>query len=354
MLSTRRSFLQLLTALGAASSLSRGMARAQDSPGPVDQRLFPKPLSPGQTVALIAPASSVAENEEIRYAADILSSFGFQVRMGRNLFARWGYLAGSDERRAADVNHAFADPTIDAIIALRGGYGTMRILPHLDYRSIRRNPKILLGYSDLTALLNAIHRKTGLITFHGPIAKQEFSPYTLAEFKKVLFEGVAPAALATPPPFSAGEGRVEKRNRLLRLAPGKARGRLIGGNLSLLSRVTGTPYEPLYQGKILFMEEVNEEPYKLDGMLSQLLLAGRLQQCAGIAFGKCSDCEADGNSLSVEEVLRDRLGSLGIPVLSGLMIGHIQDQSTLPIGCEAELDVDAGTLTLLEAGVRPS
>ncbi|MCB1053290.1 MAG: LD-carboxypeptidase [Acidobacteria bacterium] len=352
MVFSRRSFL---AGLASTATISQGLFARSVSDGPRDERIFPKPLAAGQTVALIAPASNASENEDIRYAADILHSFGFQVRMGKNLFERWGYLAGTDAQRAADVNAAFADPEVDAIIALRGGYGTMRILPHIDYKLIKSNPKVLLGYSDLTALLNAIHRKTGLVTFHGPIAKQEYSDYTLAEFKKVMFNPEVPTPLGSPPAFTPREGHAERNNRLLRIHSGKARGRLVGGNLSLLARTAGTPYEAHYKNKILFMEEIGEEPYRIDSMLSQLWLAGRFQECAGIVFGKCSDCDAEGpNSLTLETLLRDRLGYLGIPVLSGLMFGHISDQTTLPIGCEAELDVEAGTLTLLEAGVRNS
>ena len=226
------------------------------------------------------------------------------------------------------------------------------MLPFLDYELIGNNPKILLGYSDITALLVAIHVKTGLVGFHGPIARQNFSEYTLAEFKKVLVEPSADVFIAGPPPFEAGEGQVEQENRITKFIGGSARGRLIGGNLSLLVTLIGTPFEPDFRNCVLFLEDVGEAPYKVDRMLTRLWLAGKLQQVAGIAFGKFTDTDDyEGNTFSIEEVIRMRCEPLGVPTIRGLMIGHIDDQAVVPLGIEAELDAEAGTLRLLEAAV---
>lgn len=317
----------------------------------------PKALAPGQTIGLLAPSSPAHEDEQIHMALEMLESLGFRVKTGAHLYRRYGYLAGKDTERAADLNDLFADDRVDAIMAFRGGYGASRLLPALDYAMIRRNPKILLGYSDITALLNGIHTQTGLVTFHGPIADGNFTDYTLAEFKKVLMHPTAPLSIGAPPTVEPREGRVDRKNRLVRIAPGNARGPLIGGNLTLMAHLTGTPYAPDFTGKILFLEDVNEAIYALDRYLTQLWLAGSLQKVAGIVLGKFTDCKpsySSGSSLSLEQALADRCLPLGIPVLRGLMIGHIDEQTIVPVGCEAELDVEAGTLTLLESPCTPA
>lgn len=302
-------------------------------------------------VGLVAPASPPHEPEGVRYGIEVLQSFGFEVVQGAHLWARDQYLAGSDRQRADDVNRMFRRSDIDAVFCLRGGYGSSRILPFLDYEAIRENPKVITGFSDISALVLAIHTLTGLVTFHGPVAEQGFSDYTLAEFKKVMMEPVAPVSVAAPPPFERSEGQVERNNRLTRFVGGKARGRLMGGNLSLLTHLMGTPYEPDFQGRILFLEDIDEAPYQVDRMLTQLWLTGKLQQVAGVVLGKFSRSDDDGNSFSLEEVFEQRFVPMGVPTLRGLMIGHVSDRASLPLGIEAELDVDAGTLTLLEPAV---
>jgi muramoyltetrapeptide carboxypeptidase len=343
----RRDFIKatIATSLLATIPLS-GLAISASGP-----KIKPKRLKPGDTIGLIAPSSNTWENEEIDFAMDVLRSFGFKVKPGEHLYKRHGYLAGEDKQRASDVNKMFADKGVDAVYCLRGGYGSPRILPHLDYDLIKKNPKVIVGYSDVTALLNAIYSKTNLVTFHGPIAKQNFTDYTLKNFKKVLFSPQANIELATPPVFEAKEGQAEKDNRLITVTPGKATGQLIGGNLSLMVKLVGTPFEPSYKNKILFLEDVEEQPYRVDGMLTHLLIAGRLKQLAGIVFGKCTDCEAKGASLSLEQVIQDRLGNLNIPVLKGVMIGHIDDMATIPVGAIATLDASRKRLTLNETAV---
>lgn len=336
----------IAAALVAASGVYTTAAAARHSV------LKPRRLAQGNTIGLIAPASNAIENEDISFAADIVRSLGFKVREGKYLYTRNEYLAGTDLQRAEDVNRMFGDRSVDAIFCLRGGYGTPRILPHLDFDLIGKNPKVLMGYSDITALLLAIYAQTGLVSFHGPIANQTYTDYTLAEFRKVLIEPAARTIIGQAPPFAAAAGKVESENRITRFVGGTARGRLIGGNLSLLTTLIGTPFEPNFRNALLFLEDVGEAPYRVDRMLTQLWLAGKLQQVAGIAFGKFTDQGDDSeNSFSMEEVIRMRCEPLQVPTIRGLMIGHIDDQTVVPIGIEAELDADLGTLTLLEPAV---
>jgi muramoyltetrapeptide carboxypeptidase len=303
---------------------------------------------------MVAPSAAPNEPERIRFAIDTVESLGFKVKPGAHLFDRDGYLAGFDEARAADLNAMFADDGVDAIWCVRGGYGASRILPALDYALMRRKPKALIGYSDITALHMAIHRHAGLVTFHGPVAFRAFTPYSLAELKRVLWTGEAPVRLGGPPPFERVEGRVDWENRVATLVPGTARGRLLGGNLCLMAHLCGTPYFPDLRGAILFLEDVEEAYYRIDRMLTQLWLSGALAGVAGVAFGKFTNCDPSAFFLqnrALEDILAERCRALGVPAVSGLMVGHVEDQTTLPIGCLAELDADAGTLTLLEPGV---
>ena len=316
--------------------------------------LKPRRLAQGQTIGLVAPASPCNERVQIDFAIETITSLGFHVKPGRHLYHRHGYLAGHDQERAADINQLFADQEVDAIISLRGGYGSARLLPYLDYELIRNNPKIITGFSDVTAVLNAIYTKTGLMTFHGPEAETTYTPYRLTEFKKVLMMPQGICAIGSPPPFEGGEGKVERENRLTRIVTGKARGPLIGGNLTLLVDLLGTPFEPDFREKLLFLEDVGMTTDQVDRCMSHLWLAGKLQQVTGIIFGKFEDISYLSTwawRFTLEEVLAERCQELNIPALAGLMIGHFDDQTTVPIGCAAELDVGAGTLTLLENAV---
>lgn len=319
--------------------------------------LRPKALARGATVALVSPASPPSDPENVAVAEDIVRSLGFSPRVMPNVAKRTMYLAGSDEERAADLNAAFGDPSVDAVWCVRGGYGSPRILPLVNYELIRQRPKPFIGYSDVTALLNAITRLTGLVTFHGPNANETQTAYALDGFRRVLERPEAAGVIAAPPPFETKEGQVERQHRLKTLAPGKARGRLVGGNVSVLSTLIGTPFEPELEEKVLFLEEVGEEPYRIDRWLTHLVLTGKLSSCAGIVLGKFTDCgprdfqPSFNGTWTWQEVAADRFGKLGVPVLSGLLFGHVADKATLPLGVLAQLDADAKTLTLLEPAV---
>src|ERR1700682_814408 len=354
---SRRAFLEEVSfaslIAGFPASAQTALSRYADKP---PDPVFPRALKAGMTVGLVAPASPSFDPDSAAVAAEVVESLGFKPKLFPHTSEVTHYLAGPDTHRAADVNAAFADGSVDAIFCLRGGYGASRILPLLDYETIRKNPKVFVGYSDITALLNAIHRLTGLVTFHGPIAGEMQTDYTLACFKKVLYESSPAGRIAEPPPWKPAEGHVDRENRIYRLAPGKAKGRLVGGNISVFSTLVGTPFEPELKGRILFLEEVGEDPYRIDRWLTQFLLPVKLSGLGVVALGKFAHCATGDYKPSFsglgtwtwQEVCQDRLGKLGIPVLANLVFGHVADKATLPLGVLAEIDVEAGSLTLLE------
>ncbi|MFK7865613.1 MAG: LD-carboxypeptidase [Pseudohongiellaceae bacterium] len=316
-----------------------------------NQVIKPARLRAGMTVGLVTPASNVPEDEELYAAMDLVRSLGFIPKASANLFSRTQYLAGTDQQRADDLNAMFADPEVDAIICVRGGYGSGRLLRYLDYDTIAANPKIIMGYSDITAILNAIYLRTGLVTFHGPIAGGNFSDYTFDQYNKVLVNPSVQTVIGEPPEFETRPGVVDWENRMTTIVPGMAEGHLIGGNLSLVVTLLGTPYEPNFEGAILFLEDVSEPPYAVDRMLTHLWMAGKLEQVAGIVLGKFTDGDYDSNTFSMEQVMRDRLEPLGIPTMRGAMIGHTEDKTVVPLGIRARLDAENGVLTLLELPV---
>ena len=310
----------------------------------------PKRLKTGDTLGVIAPASALAE-KVITRAIENLTSLGFKVKLGKNVREQKGYLAGTDEQRLEDLHWAFSDPEVDAVWCIRGGYGVTRILPKVDFKLIKKNPKIFIGYSDITALHVAIHQKTGLVTFHGPVGTSDYTEFTKPNVWNLLTNPTPQYKLVH------SEENLKKDSNLFKpevITAGKCRGQLIGGNLSLLSAMDGTPFAlDNLKGKILFMEDIDERPYRVDRMLTQMLQSHDLSKLAGIALGVFEGCnpKPDENSLSLIECFKDRLGNLGIPVIYGLSFGHISNQYTLPVGIEAEMDTETGILTLLDSAV---
>lgn len=311
----------------------------------------PKRLKKGDTISLITPASGLPE-EIFNFALQNLADLGFKTKIGKHARTVNGFLAGTDKERLEDLHLAFGDAEVDAIWCLRGGYGVTRLLPDVDFNLIKRNPKIFIGYSDITALHLAISQNCGLVTFHGPAAASTFSDYPKTHVLDLLMNPSAPYTVK-PAPLSESEQESNLYKSEV-ITKGKCRGRLIGGNLSLLSAMAGTPFALLnVKGKILFIEEVGEQPYRIDRMFTQLRQSVDLRQAAGIALGVFKGCDPEGEapSQSLIEVIKDRLGNLGIPVIYGLSFGHIQDQFTLPVGIKAELDTENATLTFLETSV---
>ena len=318
---------------------------------PTSALIKPRVLHAGDAVGLITPSTYVSDPDALATAARTMEFFGLKPKWGKNVKKKNGYLGGSIEERVSDLHEMFSDPAIKGIVCIRGGYGSAQLLPAIDFDLIRKNPKIFIGYSDITALHLAIQKKAGLVTFHGPVALSGFSSFTQKYYRKALFEA-APIGLITNP-TEANPLRPQHTTRTVR--PGIARGPLIGGNLTLISTTMGTPYEIETAGRILFIEDVGEEPYSMDRMLTQLRLAGKLDSAAGIIFGECSGCRPRKfeagfeNTLTLGEAVDEILGKLKIPVLAGLTFGHTDDQVTLPEGVMARLDADKGTLTIEEA-----
>lgn len=249
-----RTAAHLPLALLASRALGAGVTAGDGAP------LRAKRLGPGSTVMLVAPASNVEEDVAIEASAELLESLGFRVKLGPNLFRRNQYLAGTDAERAADLNGAFRDPEVEGIVCLRGGYGSARILPLLDYDALRRHPKVILGYSDITAILNAVYAKTGLITFHGPIAATNLTPYALAAFDAVLTKPEAPVALAAPPAFEAVRGQVRREDRLQTFQPGVAEGVLVGGICPSWPAFWVAPTCPISRARFSFLKTSMRRP----------------------------------------------------------------------------------------------
>lgn len=342
----RREFLASLAGLPlvpAAMAAERGSAST-----PSQRELIRPPrLKPGDKVGLVNPATAAFDTLSIDIAKEALGAMGLEPVLGPNYFARRGYFAGSDAERASDIMTFALDPEIKGLWA-RGGWGSARVLPYLDFDKIRANPKVFVGYSDSTALLSGIHRKSGLVVFHGPFPR---TIYTAERQREILFGAAAPL-LKNLAEVSTGEA-VQTKHRIRTLRPGKAAGRLLGGNLTVLTSIVGTPYLPDFEGAILFIEDVDEAVYRIDRMLTQLALSGALSKLSGFIFGRCTDCPPGNGhgSLTLEEVIQDHILPLGIPAFRGSMIGHMPDQFTLPLGVEVEMDAGTGTLQILAPAV---
>ena len=298
--------------------------------------LYPPRLREGATLGIPAPASPPLEPGKIPEAFARLRAAGFQIKPGKHLEKRDGYLAGTDQERAEDLNALFADPEVDAVLALRGGYGSCRLLPLLDYAAIRAHPKPFIGYSDNTALHLALWKEAGLVTFHGPNAMEAFLPGNAAAMKRMLME---PAPTGPIVLFSRAEEAAIKT-----VKPGRVRGPLIGGNMTCLLRLIGTPYAPDFRGAILFLEDTTEKAYRVDGMFTHLRLAGALDQIAGLVLGGF-DHPDEMERWRIGGCLQREAERIGVPCISGAPIGHMPEQIIVPHGADAELDASDGRLT---------
>lgn len=349
-------------ALLAAAALMAGPVQARAAAPPSRRLIKPAMLKQGDLVGLIAP-SGVLDDTVLQRGVKNMESYGFKVKLGDNIRAVHGGYAGSVSQRLADLHAMFLDKDVKAIWVARGGSGCSALLPGIQYDLIRANPKILVGYSDITALHLAIYRLAGLVTFHGPVASSSPTDYTVTQMQAMLMSPRAQTeinmsvenerkAAATPP-------EAEFRARTFR--QGVAEGRLIGGNLSVLSALIGTPYAAEIENHLLFLEDVREPPYRIDRMLTQLQQSvgnrgesDGLKRAAGIMLGVFSRIRPTDKdpSLSLDEVLDDHFAKLPVPALYGASFGHISHQFTIPIGVRARLDTAAQTMTLLEAAVR--
>ena len=313
---------------------------------------LPRRIKLGDTIGLIEPASATDEPFDIQMVEEVVRALGLVPKRGKHVLGRSGYLAGTDEERAADVNAMFADKEVDAIFAIRGGWGCARLLPYLDWAMIKANPKLLMGYSDITALHMAIQAKAGFVSLHGPNGASAWGKESVASFRQIAMEGAAPTYVN---PVGTEDRLTQRRWRTQTITAGKASGRLLGGNLTVLTAMAGTPYLPDFKGAILFLEDVDEAEYRIDRMLTQLGQAGILGGLAGVVFGQCTDCVAKGTEgyggFTLTQVLKHHLGRLGVPAFQGSFFGHIADQYVLPVGVNAQIDADAGTIKLLGPSV---
>jgi len=303
----------------------------------------PEALKEGDVIGLVAPASPFSM-EAMQKGAQALEALGFIVRYDESIFDGGAYLAGDDERRAGEFMAMFADPRIRGIFSVRGGYGSSRILDRLDTDLIRNNPKIIVGYSDITVLLNFIVQEAGIIAFHGPLVTE------MGRMDGTTRDAMLRAVTSTAPLGTMKiPGPIKIRN-------GAAEGPLVGGSLTLIANTLGTPYELDTSGKILLLEEVGERPYRIDRLFTHLKMAGKFADAAGVVVGEFVDCTEPGSEAGVpiEKILGDVLADFDGPVLAGLPVGHGRTNITLPLGVRVRLDGGSGTLEFLEPACSPS
>lgn len=303
-----------------------------------------KKIKKHSKIGIISPASSANKNK-IYGGKRYLEKLGFEVILGDNTFSKLTYLSNDDEQRAEEINNMFKMKEIEVILCTRGGYGTPRILELLDYELIRNNPKIIIGFSDITAILNTIMQKTDLIVFHGPMLASNMSDsldeYTFKSLFSTLKGEQSEYLLENP-----------KNNKIQSLNDGKATGQIVGGNLALISSLMGTPYEVDTKGKLLFLEDIGEKPYKIDRMLTQLKLAGKFKDASGVILGNWNDCTDENDSFAVDELIEQIIKPCGKPIIKNLQSGHCTPMLTIPIGVMAEIDATNKTVKVLEKSVE--
>ncbi|MHA6768460.1 S66 peptidase family protein [Sphingobium ummariense] len=337
-------------ALIAAFGASLVAAKAPPA-APPPALVRPPRLRPGDTVGLVEPAGFTDDAFDLDLVKETIVAMGLKPKAAPHLAQRYGYLAGEDRARAADLNAMYADPEVRAVFAVRGGWGCARILPYLDFDLIRAHPKLLVGFSDITALHLAFAARAGFTTIHGPNAASSWGRLSWDAFRAVAFDAQTPTFRN---PQGMEDRLVQRAGRIRTFRPGKATGRLLGGNLTVLCALMGTPWLPDFTGAILFIEETNEAEYRIDRMLTQLALAGVLGKLAGVVFGQCTSCtarDASFGGFTLSEVLQQHLAPLGIPTFQGALFGHVANQFSLPEGVRAEIDADEGTIRLLEPAV---
>ena len=349
-MSKRRSFLKSATALGAAT-LFHQTSWGNEPKSTNVPKVKPKKLKLGDTIGLIAPGFAI-KMEALYLTLETLEKMGFKTYHTDRIKSNHGYFSNTDEERAKDLNEMFINPDIDAVLCVRGGYGCTSILDLLDYDSIKSNPKALIGFSDITALINTIYKKTGLVGFHGPVGKTLDDEYSQTYFKKVLMDPqeslpIKNAILKDPKQYRNSE------YYRYTITKGIGQGELVGGSLSLVTAMIGTPYEIDFTDKLVFLEDVEEAPYRMDRMLTQLTQVDTFLKAKGIIFGVCKGCDRKRTTenFTLREVILDRIAPLNIPAVYGMSFGHIPQNSTLPIGIEATFNAYKKELRLMEAAV---
>lgn len=339
----RRNFIKLSGVL-AASTVTFPSKFLTTTPEHTSvKKIKPQKLTKGDTIAIAGLAGAVWDENYINQFKSTLLQLGFKIKIGENVRKKFGYLSGTDEDRANELNAFFQDPTVKAIFCIKGGWGSARIIDLIDYELIKKNPKVFMGFSDITSLLNSIYSQTGLVTFHGPVGYSTWNTFSIEALKNVLFTDVPTPFPSAPPQNQAFQT----------LKSGTAKGEMVGGNLSVICSLMGSVYLSQWDHKILFLEETHEEPYRVDRMLTTLRLAGIFDKISGIVLGQFTHCEPENplTSFTLLEVLKQHVECLNVPVFMGAPIGHVADKWTIPVGILCEMNADVGTLKPLESAV---
>lgn len=350
-MSERRKFIKKISALAAVSMTQAYIYGNVDNTSrflEIVERIFPKRLKKGAIIGLVAPGGPILK-EQLNRTIEKIEDLGFKAYYTDMILSEYGYFAGNDQERAKDLMSMFINKNVDAILAIRGGYGSVRILDLLDYKLIRENPKMLIGYSDVTALINAIYQQTGLVGFHGPVGISTFNEFAIDSMEKVLMR---PKNSYKFPYQREEDTDANPEYDLYTLNGGEAEGVLVGGNLSVIESMIGTRHEIDFENKIVYLEEINEKTYKVDKLLTHLVQGTNIDKASGIAMGVFKKCNmGDEPRLTLMQVINDIIKPLNIPTVYGLPFGHIANKITIPTGIKAELDADKMTLKLLEKAV---
>ncbi len=347
----KRHFLKSL-GIGAISfTLFSNENMALSRPMGLRGKLKPTVLKPGDYIGIIAPAGAVESEQSILLTREVLEEFGFRVKEGAHIRSRYGNLAGTDQERIDDIHAMFEDTEVKGILCIRGGTGVSRLLDRIDYNLIANNPKVLLGYSDITGLILALYTKIGLVSFHGAVGTSTWSNQLAQKFKEQFFENKL-QTFANP--GRKGDTFITYNDRIRTIYEGSVEGVLIGGNLTLISGLCGSVYLPDFQDTILFVEEVDEDYGRLDRMFCQLKNSGILSAIKGFVFGNCTNCHAVSGygSFNLDQILDDYVKPLNIPAYTGARIGHLSDQFILPVGVRVRMDATIGVIELLEPALN--
>lgn len=343
----RRHFIS--GAVGMALLSGAFKAKADVSQSGNDGLIKPRKLVRGDTIGIIAPGSAVNSPDDYLRVEEVANHYDLKILYAKNVKSGSGYKSRTIRERVDDIHEMFVNKDVAGVFCIRGGYGSSQLLDSISFDLIKRNPKIFIGYSDITAIHLAIQKRTGLVTFHGPVMLSNFSELTEKSFRQNLFTDSPAGVLANPDVKTP----VRMLHPVRTITPGQVRGSLTGGNLSLISALMGTRYEIDTRGRIFFIEDVDEPPYKIDRYLTQLLTAGKLSQAAGIVFGMCVNCNTGLTATtwdkSLGEVLDEIIKPLNIPAFYGLAFGHHSDQFTIPYGINAELNANDCSLNITEA-----
>lgn len=339
----RRNFIKLSGLLAASTVTFPSKILSKTADHVSIKTIKPPKLAKGDTIAIAGLAGAVWDQNYVSLFTNTLTQLGFKIKVGENVRKKFGYLSGTDEDRANELNAFFEDSSVKGIFCIKGGWGSARIIDLIDYELIKKNPKVFLGFSDITSLLNSMYAKTGLVTFHGPVGYSTWNAFSIEALKNVLFTDV-PTYFPTAP---------LQNQAFQTLKSGYAKGEMVGGNLSVICSIIGSGYLPNWENKILFLEETNEEPYRIDRMLTTLRLTGAFDKINGIVLGQFTHCEPENplTSFSLIEVLKQHVNCIDVPVFIGAPIGHVSFKWTIPVGLRCEMNADLGTLKMLESAV---